>query len=100
MFVAAATCETALLVVLAGTRSAGFSRRGLAAAGSAAVLLIFAASMFVRSTTLDAALLEPLPGTKIVFVGDSPYHRIVVRDRGPYREMKFNLALQSRMHRG
>jgi spermidine synthase len=97
MFVAAATCATALLVVLSGMRSTHFSVRRLAIGGTATVFLILAATIFVRSTTLDAALLDPLPGTKIVYVGDSPYHRILIRDRGAFREMKFNLAIQSRM---
>ncbi|MGZ5445412.1 MAG: spermidine synthase [Thermoanaerobaculia bacterium] len=99
MFVAAATCATALLVVLAGARSGGFSRRRLAAAGTTAALLAFAAAMFVRPATLDAALLAPRAEEGVVFLGDSPYHRILVRDRGPFREMKFNMALQTRMLR-
>ncbi len=99
MFVAAGACAAALLLVLAGACSGGFSRRRLAAAGSAAALLAFAASMFVRPAILDAALLAPRAEEGVVFLGDSPYHRILVRDRGPFREMKFNMAMQTRMLR-
>jgi len=93
MFVAAGTCVTALLVVLASAQASRRLRLGIA------LLFVFAAVLFSRSASLDAALLAPLPGTRVVFAGDSPYHRIVVEDRGPLREMKFNFLLQSRMVR-
>jgi predicted membrane-bound spermidine synthase len=48
---------------------------------------------------LDRTLTEPLPGTRIVYVGDSPYHRLTVRDRGPLRILYFNYAEQTRMLR-
>ena len=96
MFVAAGTCLTALLVVAAGARA---DRQSRGARGAVALLLVVAAVLFFRSASLDAALLSPLPGTRLVFTGDSPYHRIVVQDRGPVREMKFNFLVQSSMTR-
>ena len=99
LFVAAGTCATALVVVIASVRAERGSRRALGVAGSVAVLMIVAAVLFFRSASLDAALLAPLPNARVVFAGDSPYHRIVVQDRGPVREMKFNFLVQSQMTR-
>lgn len=92
LFVAVGTCATAILVLLPAIRV----RRGLAFAACAAVLLILTTA-FLRSSSLERALLEPLPGTKILFVGDSPYHRVTVRERPLFRELVFNIALQTRM---
>lgn len=94
-FVALGTGATALLVVLC--TSAAKSRRWIAAAAAAVVAILSVA--FVRSTVLEHRLTAPMQGTKIIYVADSPYHRITVRDRGPYRELYFNLGVQSRMWR-
>ncbi|HEX6100507.1 MAG TPA: fused MFS/spermidine synthase [Thermoanaerobaculia bacterium] len=99
IFVAAGTLVTALLVVAAGAQAGRRSRGAVGAAAGVALLAILAAALFLRSGSMDAALLKPLPGTRFVFVGDSPYHRIVVQDRGPLREMKFNFLVQSSMTR-
>jgi predicted membrane-bound spermidine synthase len=100
LFVAAGTLVTALLVVAASANASRRSRSAVGAAASVALLAILAAGLFFRSGSMDAALMAPLPGTRLVFVGDSPYHRIVVQDRGPAREMKFNFLVQSAMTRG
>lgn len=94
LFVAFGTLLTATLVVAASRR--------LRLAPSFAVLLVLAgaAIVVVRSASLDRALAAPLPGTRMLFVGDSPYHHLVVRERGPYRELYFNIAKQSRMRIG
>lgn len=100
IFVAVVTCATALLVAVAspGTlRNAGHAVRPVAIPGGGIVLLLLAGTAFVHSTTLDRSLMSELPGTRTVFLGDSPYHRIHVRDRGPAREIKFDLGIQSRM---
>lgn len=71
-------------------------RRVLAVAGAAIALIVLTAA-FVRSTSIDRVLLTPLPNTRVVFVGDSPYHHLVVRERARLRELVFNIAIQSRM---
>ena len=89
-FVAAGTLATALLVLLAQR-----TRPRLAVIGTAALLAVVLGGAFVR-----ARLLEPLPGGRPpLFVGDSAYHHIVVRDRGPVRDLRFNVGIQSEMHR-
>jgi len=100
VFVAAATCATALLVALTASGPAGTveprTRRALIA-GAGLILLLLASTAFVRSASLDRSLTEELPNTRTIFLGDSPYHRVLVRDRGPLREVKFDLGIQSRM---
>lgn len=87
-FVAAGTLATALLVLLAQR-----TRPRFALAGTIALLTVILGGAFVR-----ARLLEPLPiGKRPVFIGDSAYHHIVVRDRGPVRDLRFNLGIQSEM---
>lgn len=36
----------------------------------------------------------------VVFAGDSPYHHVKVRDRAMFRELQFDISIQSRMRRG
>lgn len=89
-FVAAGTLATAVLVLLAQR-----TRPRFALAGTMALLTVLVGGALVR-----ARLLEPLPGgTRPVFVGDSAYHHIVVRDRGPVRDLRFNVGIQSQMLR-
>jgi spermidine synthase len=100
LFVALGACITGLLVVLVALlrfQMTPVRRLGLATL-SLLVLPIFAVP-FLRSSTIDTSLLGQLPGTKILFAGDSPYHHMIVRDRGPYRELIFNIAIQTRMFR-
>lgn len=98
LFVALGTCATALLVVLAsaGTSATGGVRRLLSTL-AALSLMGFLTMAFVRSTRLDQSLVAELPGTRILFLGDSPYHHILVRQRGPWRDLQFNIGIQSRM---
>jgi spermidine synthase len=93
LFVALGTALTAVLVVLAGR---GPLRRGWITVAAAAIGAVCAVVYF-RSTSLDRVLASPVPGTRMLYVGDSPYHRLTVRDRGVYRELYFNIAKQSRM---
>jgi predicted membrane-bound spermidine synthase len=89
-FVAMATLVTAV-IVLASQRN----RTRFALAGAGVLLVVLLGASFVRSR-LDAPLhIGPRP----VFVGDSAYHHIVVTDRGPLRELRFNAATQSSMRR-
>ncbi|HYO77891.1 MAG TPA: fused MFS/spermidine synthase [Thermoanaerobaculia bacterium] len=100
IFVALGTGATALLVFIASAHRSSASRRtrALAAAGGALLLVLLVAA-FVRSSTVENELTAPLPGSTIVYVADSPYHRVTVRDRGPYRDLYFNVARQTSMKR-
>jgi spermidine synthase len=93
LFVALGAGATALLIVLGSQRSRG--RRMLAVAAGLGVVVLTAA--FVRTTLLDNTLTTSMPGTKVIYAADSPYHRVTVVDRGMYRELYFNLAKQTRM---
>ena len=100
IFVAICTCATALLVVIAAPRTQNaprFLSKPIAITAITAILFAVGAAAFVRSTNLDQALTADLPNTKTVFLADSAYHRIHVRDRGGAREMKFNVEVQTRM---
>lgn len=92
LFVALGVAMTALLVWSSkreGTR--------LVPAAAATFVLALVVFVFVRSTTFDRALAAPLEGTRLLYVADSPYHRVTVRERGPFRELYFNVAKQTRM---
>lgn len=95
IFVALGTGATALLVVLCSP--AAKKRRRVAVA--AAVVVVILSAAFVRSTMVEHRLTAPLKGVKTLYVADSAYHQITVRDRGPFRELFFNLGVQSRMLR-
>jgi spermidine synthase len=95
LFVAAGAAATAMVVILA-TGATRTRRLAMSAAG-AALLLVLGSAFFRSATAIEGALMQPLPGTKVVFVGDSPYHRVTVLDRGPVRELKFNIGVQTRM---
>ena len=86
-FVALGTLATALIVLLAQRAQA---RYAFAAAG--ALVFIVIGGALVR-TRIDVA------APKHVFVGDSAYHHIVVTDHGPMRDLRFNVGVQSTMHR-
>lgn len=101
LFVALGVAATALLVLAAShSERAAIPRRMRVVLTTAAwLLLAILGTAFVRSAMLDRALAEPLPGTRIVYVADSPYHRLTVRDRGPLRILFFNYFEQTRMIR-
>lgn len=89
-FVAVATMATALLLLVAQSDRPRYARPG-----AAALLVLFLAGAFVR-----ARIFEPFePGPRPVYVADSAYHHIVVTDRGPMRELRFNAGVQSMMMR-
>jgi len=73
-------------------------RRAVASLASAAIVVIIAAA-FASSRSIDRSLMTPLANTQVVYTGDSPYHHITVRDRGPWRELSFDISTQSRMPR-
>ena len=87
---------TMLSAYLTDQRRPSLIRVGaLAAAG---VILVGLSGAFLRSTEIDRALVEPLPNTRLVFVGDSPYQHITVKDREGFRDLYFlRHFLQSRM---
>ena len=87
-FVAAATLVTALVVLLAQRARPRFTL-----AGAAALLALLLGGAFI-GTRVDAP-----GGKRPVFIGDSAYHHIVVSDRGPQRELRFNVGIQSSMFR-
>jgi predicted membrane-bound spermidine synthase len=93
LFVAVATCATAVLVILSSTRR----HRRFGPAGAALAVFAVLSTAFTTSGSIDRTLLVDLPGTRVVFLGDSAYHRVMVRDRGPARELYFNIAPQTRM---
>jgi len=72
--------------------------RVVASLMSAAVVIVIAAA-FAGSRSIDRSLLAPLANTRVVYTGDSPYHHITVRDRGPLRELSFDISIQTRMLR-
>lgn len=93
---AALTAGITMLATLA--RDQHPSSRRIGAFTAAALMLVTLSAAFVRSTEIDRMLLVPLPNTRIVFAGDSPYHRVTVKDRGNNRELYFSTtAVQSRM---
>lgn len=95
LFVAAGVAATALVVLLA----TGVTRtRRLATIAITALLLVLSGAFFRTATQLEGALMQPLPGSKLVFVGDSPYHRMTVLDRPLARELRFDIAVQTRMY--
>ncbi|MDP9190640.1 MAG: fused MFS/spermidine synthase [Acidobacteriota bacterium] len=65
----------------------------------AAILLLgVPAVAFIRSSRIEHSLVAPHPGWRVLFVGDSPYHRVTVRERpGMTRVLTFALGSQSRM---
>ncbi|HEY0156256.1 MAG TPA: fused MFS/spermidine synthase [Thermoanaerobaculia bacterium] len=95
LFVSLGAGATALLIVLASQASRG--RRPLAFASAVAVAVLTVA--FVRSTTADRTFTAGGVHGTVVYAGDSPYHRVTVLDRGPFRELYFNVAKQGRMRR-
>lgn len=89
-FVAMATLATAVLLLVAQSDRPRYARPG-----AAALLVLFLGGAFVR-----ARVFEPSEaGLRPVFVADSAYHHIVVTDRGPMRELRFNANVQSMMLR-
>lgn len=63
-----------------------------------ALVLAVPAVLFIRSTRLERSLVAMHPDWQILFVGDSPYHRVTVSERrGMMRVLKFALGNQSVM---
>lgn len=98
--IAAYVTAAALSVTTLMRPSVDWRRRGrFAFVVSAPLLLLIPAAMFVQSTRLDASPLDQASGWKTLFVGDSPYHRVTVREReGLFRLLSFSSgATQTRM---
>jgi len=96
LFVAAGVAATAMMVILAS--GATRARRLAMTAAGAALLIVLGAAFFRSATEIEGSLMQPLAGTTVVFAGDSPYHRVTVLDRGPARELKFDIGVQTRMY--
>jgi spermidine synthase len=101
IFISAIACATAAILMIASavshrsTTPLFFRRIGIALAF--AVVLVVPTAAFVRSTRLERSLLQST-NQRILFVGDSAYHRVLVRERrGRIRELLFNVTVQSRM---
>jgi spermidine synthase len=72
-------------------------RRAAVAIGIALALGLPALA-FIRSTRIEHSLITSLPEWYVLFVADSPYHRVTVRERrGMMRTLSFASATQSRM---
>ncbi|HEX7151577.1 MAG TPA: fused MFS/spermidine synthase [Thermoanaerobaculia bacterium] len=102
--VALATCITALMLALATLprlRTEGGMRAGLrpyAIALAVALAVGVPAVAFIRSTNIERTLIAQDSSWRVLFVGDSPYHRVTVRERqGSVRVLNFALATQSSM---
>ena len=102
--VALAACITALILLSAmltrvRRESAHNVRlRGYAIALAAVLAVGVPAIAFIRSTQLEQSLLAPDPAWKVLFVGDSPYHRVTVRERVNFvRTLHFAFGTQSQM---
>jgi spermidine synthase len=94
MVVALCACITAI-VLIATTMP---FRRSVPAVGVALVLAAPALA-FIGSTQIEQSLFKPLPNWRVLFVGDSPYHRVTVLEhRGLMRALKFASATQSVMY--
>lgn len=93
IFVGLGAAATAALTMVVAVSS---GRRAAALIAAAAILLLLTGA-FARSGSIDRALLAPLPNTRVIFSADSPYHHVTVRERGPWRELSFDIATQSRM---
>jgi len=102
--VALAACITAVVLMLsmvprlrADPARHGALRRS-AIALAVAVALGLPTLAFIRSTRIEQSLLTPLADWRVLFVGDSPYHRVTVRERrGMMRILTFGAGTQSRM---
>lgn len=87
---AALTGALALLASAKERRTGSFAIAG--------ALIVILSGAFVRSHEIDHSFLKPLPSTRVLFLADSPYHRITVMQRGPWRELFFTTAaVQSKM---
>ena len=102
--VALAACITAVVLLAAtlprllseGTMRIAIRRYSIALA--AALAVGFVSIAFIRWSQIERSLLMPNPHWRVLFVGDSPYHRVMVRERpGIVRELKFAVGIQSMM---
>jgi spermidine synthase len=93
MVVALCACVTAIILI-ATTMT---FRRSVPAIG-VALLLAAPALAFIGSTQIEQSLFTPLPNWRVLFVGDSPYHRVTVTEQGGVlRRLTFASAIQSQM---
>src|SRR4029079_12290453 len=85
MFVSLCACITAAILGIAalprvrGEQRVALRRYAIVAAATAAVVGL-PACVCIRSTRLEGSLLTPSPNWKVLFVGDSAYHRVTVRE--------------------
>jgi len=101
--VALATCVTVLVLVLSTLprvrRQGDFAARLRPYAFAAIGVFVVAvpAIAFIRSTRIEHSLVARDPSIRTLFIGDSPYHRVTVQQRGDARTLHFSMAMQSRM---
>lgn len=102
--VALAACVTAMVLLAAtlprlraeATMRVALRRYAIAIGVAGAIGL--PAVAFIRSSQLEHSLLAPHPEWRVLFVADSPYHRITVRERhGISRSLTFAAGTQSLM---
>lgn len=108
LFVAIGACLTAAMLALASLprlRTDEGARRGVRRYAMIAVLTIavtgLPAAFFIRSTRLEQSLMQQSPNWRNVFVGDSPYHRVIVREsKFGTRTLAFSagVGIQSKMN--
>jgi spermidine synthase len=98
LFVAAGAGVLALTIVVAGlvSRRMGGERSPLLAFASLLLVMVVAV-LFSGTRSLEAR--RYAGEGKLLFSGDSPYHHVLVRDRAMFRELQFDIALQTRMRR-
>jgi hypothetical protein len=72
--------------------------RPFAIAAGGLVVVAIPMLLFIRSTRIEQSLIESHPGWQTLYIGDSPYHRVIVREKtGVRRTLQFSSAIQSMM---
>lgn len=98
LFVSLISFVTAVAIMLVSVPDprVSFRRYGVLSLVAAAMVILTTAAI-MRSTRMDPSLGSGV-GWRLLYVGDSPYHHIVVREKpGHVRELVFNVGVQSRM---
>ncbi len=97
IFLSLTACVTAGMLLLTSMPRLAVRSRTLAFAAAAVVVIGIPFVVFVRSTDIDASLLQQGPGWKLLFEGDSAYHHITVREKNKRRYLSFGLGSQGIM---
>lgn len=98
MAVSLCACTTAVILLVASVTRLRVNRRFVMALAAALALALPTVAL-IRSTHIEQSLLTPMREWRVLFVGDSPYHRVTVRERrGMMRILSFATATQSLMY--